>query len=140
MIKDPIIINVDKDVDTISEKYLHKQVILMLEQRFLQLGVGFALIGHEYKIRIDNKLYRIDLLFFNYKLNAFVVIEVKVREMHPKDIGQIEFYTKYINENIKEKYHKNTIGMLIVAKKNKLIVKYVTNKDIYVTTYKLVAK
>ena len=67
-------------------------VINMLEDRFLELGVGFALVGHEYKIKIDNKTYKIDLLFFNYEINSFVVVEVKTREFKPEDIGQLNLY------------------------------------------------
>ena len=64
MIKDPILIKVDSNVNKLDEKALHKYIISMLENRFLELGTGFALIGHEYKILINNHTYRIDLLFF----------------------------------------------------------------------------
>ena len=92
MIKDPILIKVDKEISHLREKALHKYIISVLENRFLELGTGFALIGHEYKIMINNHTYRIDLLFFNYLLNAFIVVELKTREYNPKDVGQLEFY------------------------------------------------
>ena len=76
-------------------------IISLLEDKFLELGTGFALIGHEYKIHIDNKTYKIDLLFFNYKLNAFVVVEVKTRKIKHTDIGQLNFYVNYVENNIK---------------------------------------
>ena len=87
MIKDPILIKTNKKVDNLDEKTLHKYIISMLETRFLELGTGFALIGHEYKIKIRNHVFKMDLLFFNYELNCFIVIELKVKEYHPKDIG-----------------------------------------------------
>ena len=138
MIKDPILIKVDNNVNRLDEKALHKYIISMLENRFLELGTGFALIGHEYKIMINNHTYRIDLLFFNYLLNAFIVVELKTREYNPKDVGQLEFYVNYINKNIKLDKHNQTIGLLIVKKKDKYVIEYVTNEDIYVTTYKLI--
>ena len=110
----------------------------MLENRFLELGAGFALIGHEYKLNIDNKTYRIDLLFFNYELNAFITIEVKLKELQHKDISQLQFYVNYIDKNIKKALHNKTIGILIVRKNNKLVVEYTINSNIYVTTYKIV--
>ena len=110
----------------------------MLESRFLELGTGFALIGHEYKILINNHTYRIDLLFFNYLLNAFIVVELKTREYNPKDVGQLEFYVNYVDKNVKLDKHNSTIGLLIVKKKDKYVIEYVTNEDIYVTTYKLI--
>ena len=138
MIKDPILIRVNKQIEKLDEKALHKYIINMLEERFLELGTGFALIGHEYKIHIDNHTFKIDLLFFNYQLNSFVVVEVKIKEYHPKDIGQLKFYVEYVDKNIKLSSHNKTVGLLIVKKKNKYIIEYVTNEDIYVTTYKLV--
>ena len=138
MIKDPILIKVDNNVNRLDEKALHKYIISMLENRFLELGTGFALIGHEYKIMINNHTYRIDLLFFNYLLNAFIVVELKTREYNPKDVGQLEFYVNYVDKNVKLDKHNSTIGLLIVKKKNKYVIEYVTNEDIYVTTYKLI--
>ena len=138
MIKDPILIKVDSNVNKLDEKALHKYIISMLENRFLELGTGFTLAGHEYKIMINNHTYKIDLLFFNYLLNAFIVVELKTKEYHPKDKGQLEFYVNYVDKNIRLDKHNSTIGLLIVKKKDKYVIEYVTNEDIYVTTYKLV--
>ena len=55
MIKDPIILKTDKSLDRIDEQAIHKYIISLLEDKFLELGTGFALIGHEYKLHIDNK-------------------------------------------------------------------------------------
>ena len=138
MIKDPILIKVDSSINKLDEKALHKYIISMLETRFLELGTGFALIGHEYKIMINNHTYKIDLLFFNVNLNSYVVVELKTKEYNPKDVGQLEFYVNYVDKNIKLANHQKTIGLLIVKKKDKYVIEYVTNEDIYVTTYKLV--
>ena len=137
MIKDPILVKVDSKIDKLDEKALHKYLISMLESRFLELGTGFTLADHEYKCMIDNHTYKIDLLFFNVNLNCYVVVELKTREYNPKDIGQLQFYVDYINKNVKLENHNQTIGLLIVKKKDKYVIEYVTNEDIYVTTYKL---
>ena len=55
MIKDPIILKTDKNMDKIDEQAIHKYIISLLEDKFLELGTGFTLAGHEYKIHIDNK-------------------------------------------------------------------------------------
>ena len=138
MIKDPILIKVDSNVNKLDEKALHKYIISMLENKFLELGTGFALISHEYKIMINNHTYKIDLLFFNVNLNCYIVVELKTKEYNPKDIGQLQFYVSYVDKNLKLKNHNKTIGLLIVKKKDKYVIEYVTNEDIYVTTYKLV--
>ena len=137
MIKDPIILKADKNIDKIDELAIHKHIISLLEDKFLELGTGFTLAGHEYKIHIDNKTYKIDLLFFNYKLNAFVVVEVKTRKIKHTDIGQLQFYVNYVEDNIKDKNHNKTIGLLIVKEKDNYIIKYTTSNDILVTTYDL---
>ena len=137
MIKDPIILKSNIDTNEINEKVIHKYIISLLEDKFLELGTGFALVGHEYKIVISNNTYHIDLLFYNYKLNAFIVVEVKTRAVKPQDIGQLQFYVSYIENNIKDSNHNKTIGILIVKKKNKYVIEYTTSPDIYVTTYML---
>ena len=88
MIKDPIILKSDIDTNEINEKAIHKYIISLLEDKFLELGTGFALVGHEYKIVINNNTYHIDLLFFNTELNSYIVVEVKTRALKPQDIGQ----------------------------------------------------
>ncbi len=137
MIKDPIILKSDKSLDKIDELTIHKYIISLLEDKFLELGTGFALIGHEYKIHMDNKTYKIDLLFFNVKLNAYVVVEVKTRKIKHTDIGQLKFYVNYVEDNIKDINHNKTIGLLIVKENDKYIIKYTTSNDILVTTYAL---
>ena len=138
MIKDPILIKTNKETNKLNEKALHKYIISMLENKFLELGTGFALVGHEYKIKINNRTYKIDLLFFNINLNSYIVIELKTKEFKPQDIGQLELYVNYVDKNIKLSNHNKTIGILIVKKKDKYVIEYVTNKDIFITTYKLV--
>ena len=137
MIKDPIILKQDKKQEKLNEKALHKYIIEMLEDKFLELGVGFALLGHEYKINIDNHTFKIDLLFFNVKLNAYVVVEVKLNKGRREDIEQVRFYSEIIDKEIKEKSNNKTIGILIVKEKDKFIIKYATDKEIYLTNYVL---
>ena len=137
MIKDPILIKANNNVNKLDEKALHKYIINMLEDKFLELGMGFTLAGHEYKIKENNHTFKIDLLFFNVELNAYVVLELKTREAIPKDIGQLEHYVYLVDKHLKKANHNKTIGLLIVKKKDKYILEYTTNKDIFITTYKL---
>lgn len=137
MIKDPILIKANNNVNKLDEKALHKYIINMLKDKFLELGMGFTLAGHEYKIKENNHTFKIDLLFFNVELNAYVVLELKTREAIPKDIGQLEHYVYLVDKHLKKANHNKTIGLLIVKKKDKYILEYTTNKDIFITTYKL---
>jgi len=138
MIKDPILLKIDKNINSLEEKIIHKYLIDMVESRFLELGKSFALVGHEYKIIINNRNYKIGLLFFNMELISYVVVEVKTHELKHQDISQLDFYVNYINKNLKKSYQNKTIGLLIVKKNNHYVIEYTTNNDIYITTYKLI--
>ena len=138
MIKDPIIIRTEEK--EINEKALHKFIINMLENRFLELGLKFTLAGHEYKIRVDKHTYKLDLLFFNVKLNAYIVIELKINSMKAKDVDQLKFYTDLVDKYVKEDYNNPTIGVLISKKDDDFIIKYASEKDIFTTKYKLETK
>lgn len=138
MIKDPIFLKISKNITKLNEKTIHKLIIEMLEERFLELGTGFNLTGHEYKIKVGDRTYKIDLLFFNTELNCYVVVEAKISENKPKDIGQLELYTKYIDQNLKKSYHNKTIGLLLVKRKNKILVEYITKPNIFITKYELI--
>ena len=137
MIKDPIILKIDDDIKELNETAIHKYIISLLEDKFLELGTGFALVGHEYKIVVEATTYHIDLLFFNTELDSYIVVEVKSRSLKPQDIGQLDFYVNYVENNIKKDYHNKTIGILIVKRNNRYIIEYTTSNDIYVTTYML---
>jgi hypothetical protein len=60
-------------------------------------------------LNIDEKEYFIDLLFFNFKLNCYIVFELKAREFEPKDIGQVQMYMQLVNKKIKQENHNPTI-------------------------------
>ena len=135
MIKDPIYIKVPKD-KILNEKLLKTLMIEQLEKIFIELGVGFTYAGSE--VRLGNSYC--DLLFFNYELNSFVVIELKIRRLRKEDVGQIGYYMNYIDKNIKKENHDKTIGLIMCKENNKLVLEYCSNPNIYETTYKLIKK
>ena len=136
MIHDPILINID-DNEKISEKVLKKYILKELEHFFLELGTGFTFVGSEYKLSYDNKNYYVDLLLFNYKLNRFIVCELKLNSVNSRDIGQTLNYIKIIDKTLKEKNHKNTIGIIVSKRNNKFFLEYVSDLSLMLTTYKL---
>ena len=133
MIKDPILIKTSKNIDKLSEKALKEFILEKIEEFLLELGYGFAFIGSE--VRLGN--HRCDLLFFNTELNAYVVIELKIRRLIPSDIGQIKYYMNYIDFSIKKSYMNKTIGLILCKEGNEIVIKYVTDKRILMSTYKL---
>ena len=133
MIKSPIIIKINKQVDKLSEKALKQFILEKIEEFLLELGYGFTYVGSEYKL--GN--YKCDLLFYNYELNSFVVIELKIRKLKPTDIGQIKFYMNYIDKNIKKDYMNKTIGIILCRENNEIVVKYITDEKIFFSIYEL---
>ena len=114
-IKDPVLIPINEDLDNISEEKLAKIIRKELEIFLLELGCGYTYAGKE--VRMGESYC--DLLFFNYEFNCFVVIELKIRKIKKEDIGQLEYYINYVDENMKKESFNPTIGVL-VAKEGKL--------------------
>ena len=112
-VKSPIIIRNNNNYEFISEKILQKLILEDIESFMKELGNSFCFIGSEYKIRIDNTFNYIDLLLFNIEYNCYVVIELKVTELNKEDIGQIQVYMNYIDENLIKFNQDKTIGIII---------------------------
>ena len=103
-----------------------------------ELGNNFSFIGSEYKIKIGDKYHKIDLLLFNIKYNAYVVVELKVSEFKVEYISQVQKYMNYIDKNIKEISNNSTIGILICKRENKYVIEYCSDERIVVRKYVLV--
>ena len=139
MIHDPILINID-DNEKISEKVLKKYILKELEHFFLELGTGFTFVGSEYKLSYDNKNYYVDLLLFNTELNRYIVCELKLGEIKPGDVAQTKVYMMLTDKFLKRRFHNETIGIIITRKNGKLALEYVSDPNIFVTTYRLSSK
>lgn len=108
----------------ISEKELENAIVSNVVKFLSEMGGSFAFVGRQFKIDFHDKEYFIDLLFFNLKLNCYVVFELKAREFDPKDVGQIKWYMELINNEVKEPTHQPTIGIILCKNKDYLMVEY----------------
>ena len=133
--KNPIIIPVKSEVA--SEHDLELNILANLDFFFKQLGNGFLYAGHQYKISDGKNSYYIDILLFNYKMNAFVVVELKLRSLRKEDKAQMEFYMKLVDEQVKEVYHNKTIGIIISKESDEFIVNFVRQEDIIPLSYEI---
>ena len=133
--KNPIIIPIQNEVN--NEHDLELSIISNLSFFFKQLGQGYSFIDNQYKISDGNNNYYIDILLFNYKLNCFIVVELKLRSLKKEDKAQIEYYMKLVDEQIKEVYHNKTIGIIISKESDKLIVNFIKSSDIIPLYYNL---
>jgi len=139
-IKNPIIIEVGKTEEIRNESDLEKHILAKLRSFFNQLGSGFTLVDNQYKLTLESKNYYIDILLFNYKMNCFVVVELKLRELRKEDKAQVEFYMKLIDEKLKEEFHKDTIGIIISKEQNHYVANFVKSDYLIPLTYKVISK
>ena len=105
-----------------NEKDLKNQMIDNIIKFLQELGPGFTLAGKEYKlVTPTNKEFYIDLLMYHAKIHAYVVIEVKIGEFTPADLGQLVFYVNAINKLEKTDVDSNTIGLLLCKDADKFV-------------------
>ena len=100
-----------------------------LQNFILEMGKGFAFIGRQYRISIDDDNYYVDLVFYNVILKCYVLIDLKATKLNHADIGQMDFYTRYFNKEIKQDTDNPTIGLILCTDKNKAMVKYTLLED-----------
>ena len=135
LIKNPILIKVKNKNNKLTEYALHQSILENIDDFLKELGIGFAFIGSEVKIKLGDRYNYIDLLLFNVNYNCYVVIELKVTEIKAEYIGQVTKYINYVDKNIKKVFHEKTVGVIICKKENKYVMEYCTNPQIFVRTY-----
>ena len=135
LIKNPILIKVKNKNNKLTEYALHQSILENIDDFLKELGIGFAFIGSEVKIKLGDRYNYIDLLLFNVNYNCYVVIELKVTEIKAEYIGQITKYINYVDKNIKKVFHEKTVGVIICKKENKYVMEYCTNLQIFVRYY-----
>ena len=138
LVPNPILIKNKNNIEIITEKVLHNLILEDIETFMRELGNNFSFIGSEYKIKIGDTYHKIDLLLFNIKYNAYVVVELKVSEFKVEYISQVQKYMNYIDKNIKEITNNNSIGILICKRENKYVIEYCSDERIVVRKYVLV--
>lgn len=124
-----------------NEGKLKEALLNNISQFLLELGVGFAYVGKEFRLQIGEKEKFIDLLFYNLKLSCYVVIEVKIGEFDFQDLGQLSGYVVACNHILKKEGRDNpTIGLLICRQKDSLLAQYAlegSNLPLGISEYEL---
>ncbi len=142
IIKDPYILEFlgIPEENKYSEKELESRIVDNLQQFLLELGKGFAFIGRQYRITLNNTHFYVDLVFYHRILKCFVIIDLKVGEVKHTDIGQMNMYLNYFKEEENVENDNQPIGIILVASKDDIMVKYATgglSNNIFVSKYQL---
>ena len=138
LVPNPILLKNKNNINVVTEKALHQLILEDIESFMMELGNSFSFIGSEYRIKIGDRYYYIDLLLFNIKYNCYVVVELKVTEFKVEYISQVQKYMNYIDRNIKEINNNDTIGIIICKKDNKFVIEYCSDDRITIREYELV--
>ncbi|CAA6820667.1 MAG: FIG074102: hypothetical protein [uncultured Sulfurovum sp.] len=142
IIKDPYILDflgLDESQHT-DEKVLEHKLVEHLEKFLLELGRGFAFVGRQYRLTVSEDSFYADLVFYNIPLKSYVIIELKTRKLQHQDLGQLQMYVNYFDQEIKDINDNDTIGILLCRDKNEKVVEYTlpkNNKQIFASKYKL---
>lgn len=124
-----------------NERKLKDALLHNITKFLLELGTGFAYVGKEYRLQIEDKEKFVDLLFYNLKLSCYVVIEVKIGEFDFQDAGQLGGYVVACNHLLRKEGRDNpTIGLLICKEKNKTLAQYAlesSSQPIAISDYEL---
>jgi len=124
----------------ILEKELENRLIENIRDLLLELGYGFSFIGNQYRLKLNQKEYFIDLLFYHRILKCLIAIELKTVEFEPEFAGKMNFYLELLDEQEKQADDNPSIGIILCPTKDNLEVEYAlrtSNKPIGVSEYKL---
>jgi len=122
--KDPYIFEFISMSEELRERDIEKLLVQNVTKLLLELGSGFAFVGNQYHLSIGNEDFYLDLLFYNYKLRCFVVIELKTGSFKPEHAGKLNFYLSAVDDLLKTETDNPSIGILLCRDKNKLIAEY----------------
>lgn len=112
-----------------SESDLERAIIDNLQQFLLELGKGFAFIGRQKRITLNNKHYYVDLVFYHVKLKCYILIDLKIGEVEHEHIGQMKLYLGYYTKEINLETDNDPIGMILSEEKDEIMVEYAMLND-----------
>lgn len=124
-----------------SESELEQKIIDKLEHFLLELGKGFTFVSRQKRITIDEKHFRVDLVFYNRLLKSFVLIDLKIGELKHQDIGQMQMYVNYFDRFVRIEEENKTVGIILCQDKSQTLVEitlHENNKQIFASTYQTV--
>ncbi len=143
ILKDPYVLEfLDLPVHhQFSESELETEIISKLEHFLLELGKGFTFVARQFRMTIDEKHYKADLVFYNRLLRCFVVIDLKIGELTHQDIGQMQMYVNYHDRIVKLPEENKTIGIILCKDKSTTLVEFTlpeNNDQIFASRYELI--
>ena len=122
------------------ERDLERALVKHIQEFLLELRVGFAFVGSQYRLDISGREFFVDTLFYHLKLRRYIVIDLKTTDFKPEFVGKMNFYVNAVNDILGEEWDEPTIGIILCKSKNKTAVEFALNgfrTPIGVSTYTL---
>ncbi len=140
-VKDPYVLeflNLSQN-ERLYESDLENALISDIQKFLLELGRGFAFVSRQKRVSVEDDHFYIDLVFYNYLLKCFVLIDLKAGKLTHQDVGQMDMYVKLFDDTQKAQDDNPTVGIILCSDKNETVVKYssIDNKTIFASKYKL---
>jgi len=138
--KDPYMFDFIQYREGMIEREIEAELVKNITKLLLELGTGFAFLGNQYHIEVENEDFYIDLLFYHLRLRCYVVIELKRGDFKPEYAGKLNFYISAVDDLVKTEQDNPTIGLLLCKNKRGMIAEYSLRdieKPIGVSEYKL---
>lgn len=120
------------------ESKLEQALISNLQHFLLELGKGFAFVARQKRLTLDGKHYYADLVFYHTILKCYVIIDIKTNELTHADLGQMQFYVNYYDQEMLSEGDNPTIGLVLCTEKSDAMVRYTLgekNKQIFASKY-----
>lgn len=121
-----------------TENELEKALADDIQKFMMELGKGFAFVERQQHIRTENSDFYIDLVFYNYILKCFVIVELKTEKLTHQDIGQLDMYVRMYDDLKKQENDNPTIGLLLCTDTDSTVIKYSVlndNKNLFASKY-----
>ena len=123
-LKDPYIFDfLTMDAAT-RERDLELGLLNHIQKFLVELGVGFALVGRQYRLEVSGEEFFLDLLFYHLRLRCFVVVDLKMEAFKPEFAGKMNFYLSAVDDQLRHRDDQPSIGLLLCKERNRLIVEY----------------
>jgi predicted nuclease of restriction endonuclease-like (RecB) superfamily len=140
LFKDPYIFDLAGTKERADERNIEEQLVLHVSRYLLEMGNGFAFVARQKHFQIGDKDYYVDLILYNIKMHAYVVVELKSTPFEPEHAGQLGFYVNVVNDKLRGENDNKTIGLLLCRGKDEVMARYALegyNQPIGISDYQL---
>ena len=139
-LKDPYIFDFLTLDDDFRERELEAGLVANMERFLIELGQGFAFVGRQYHLQLQDRDFYLDLLFYHLRLRRYVVIEIKRGEFKPEYAGKVNFYCNVVDDQLRHEGDEPTIGLILCQEPDRLFAEYTlrgVDTPIGVSSYEL---